>query len=122
MKKLFKSEITGKVYESEQECLDAEKEHNELVLKQNKEKEERKSSADEIKKAYEDHLSLCQQTKESERESYNKDIKLRNKFVDKYGSYHFTITQKNDLKPFVDIGFDELDKLVNSFFDNFWPF
>ena len=42
MKQLFKSEITGKVYESEQECLDAEKEHNELVLKQNKEKEERK--------------------------------------------------------------------------------
>lgn len=122
MKQLFKSEITGKVYDSEEECLNAEKEHNELVLKQNKEKEERKASADEIKKAYEDYLALCKKNKESERESYNKYIDLRNKFVDKYGSYHLTVTQKDNLKPVVDFGFNELDKLVNSFFDNFWVF
>lgn len=122
MKQLFKSEITGKVYESEQECLDAEKEHNELVLKQNKEKEERKASADEIKKAYEDYLALRKKNKESEGEAYSKYIDLRNKFVDKYGSYHVTVTQKNNLKPTVDLGFNELDKLVNSFFDNFWLF
>ena len=122
MKQLFKSEITGKVYESEQECLDAEKEHNELVLKQNKEKEERKASADEIKKAYEDYLDLRKKNKESEREAYSKYIDLRNKFVDKYGSYHVTVTQKNNLKPIADLGFNELDKLVNSFFDNFWIF
>ena len=122
MKQLFKSEVTGKVYESEQECLDAEKEHNELVLKQNKEKEERKASADEIKKAYEDYLDLCKKNKADERNAYNKYLDLRNNFVDKYGSYHLTVTQKNDLKPVVDFGFNELDKLVNSFFDNFWLF
>ena len=122
MKQLFKSEITGKVYESEQECLDAEKEHNELVLKQNKEKEERKASADEIKKAYEDYLALRKKNKESEREAYSKYIDLRNKFVDKYGSYHVTVTQKSNLKPNIDLGFNEIDKLVNSFFDNFWMF
>ena len=122
MKQLFKSEITGKLYDSEEECLNAEKEHNELVLKQNKEKEERKSFADEIKKAYEDYLALCKKNKESERESYNKYIDLRNKFVDKYGSYHLTVTQKDNLKPAINFGFNELDKLVNSFFDNFWLF
>lgn len=122
MKQLYKSEITGKVYESEQECLEAEKEHNELVLKQNKEKEERKTSANEIKKVYEDYLDLCKKNAKSERELYNKYIDLRNKFIDKYGSYHLTVTQKNDLKPTVDLGFNEIDKLVNSFFDNFWIF
>lgn len=122
MKQLFKSEVTGKVYDSEQECLDAEKEHNELVLKQNKEKEERKASADEIKKAYEDYLALRKKNKADERDAYSKYLDLRNSFVDKYGSYHLTVTQKDDLKPVVDFGFNELDKLVNSFFDNFWLF
>lgn len=119
MKQLFKSDVTGKVYDSEEECLKAEKEHNELVVKQNKEKEERKASAEEIKKAYEDYLDLCKKNQADEREAYNKYLDLRNHFVDKYGSYHLTVTQKDDLKPVVDFGFNELDKLVNSFFDNF---
>lgn len=119
MKQLFKSDVTGKVYDSEEECLKAEKEHNELVVKQNKEKEERKASAEEIKKAYEDYLDLCKKNKADERDAYNKYLDLRNRFVDKYGSYHLTVTQKDDLKPVVDFGFNELDKLVNSFFDNF---
>lgn len=120
MKQLFKSEITGKVYESEKECLEAEKAHNELVLKQNKEKEERKASADEIKKAYEDYLNLRTENKKKEQEAYNKYLDLRNQFVDKYGSYHLTVSQKNDLKPVVDFGFDDFNKMVNTFFDNFW--
>lgn len=119
MKQLFKSDVTGKVYDSEEECLKAEKEHNELVVKQNKEKEERKAFADEIKTAYEDYLDLCKKNKADERDAYNKYLDLRNRFVDKYGSYHLTVTQKDDLKPVVDFGFNELDKLVNSFFDNF---
>ena len=119
MKQLFKSDVTGKVYDSEEECLKAEKEHNELVVKQNKEKEERKAFADEIKTAYEDYLDLCKKNKANERDAYNKYLDLRNRFVDKYGSYHLTVTQKDDLKPVVDFSFNELDKLVNSFFDNF---
>ena len=122
MKQLFKSDVTGKVYDSEEECLKAEKEHNELVVKQNKEKEERKAFADEIKKTYEGYLNLCKKNKADERDAYNKYLDLRNRFVDKYGSYHLTVTQKGDLKPVVDFGFNELDKLVNSFFDNFWLF
>ena len=122
MKQLFKSEITGKVYETEQECLDAEKAHNELVLKQNKEKEERKEAADTIKVAYENCLNLRTENKKKEQEAYKKYLDLRNNFIDKYGSYHLSVTQKNDLKPVVDFGFDDLNKLVNSFFDNFWLF
>lgn len=118
MKKLFKSEITGKVYESEKECLEAEKAHNELVAKQSKEKEERKAKADDIKTAYEDYLNLCTENKKKEQEAYNKYIELRNQFVDKYGSYHLTVSTKNDLKPVVD--FDELNKSIRTFFNNFW--
>lgn len=122
MKKLFKSEITGKVYESEKECLEAEKAHNELVAKQSKEKEERKSKADEIKTAYEDYLNLCTENKKKEQEAYKKFNDLKNEFIDKYGSYHLTVSQKNDLKPVVNFDFDGLNKLVSSFFDNFWTF
>lgn len=122
MKQLFKSDVTGKVYETEQECLDAEKAHNELVLKQNKEKEERKEAADTIKVAYENYLNLRTENKKKEQEAYKKYLDLRNNFIDKYGSYHLSVTQKNDLKPVVNFGFDDLNKLVNSFFDNFWLF
>ena len=118
MKQLFKSEVTGKVYESEKECLEAEKAHNELVAKQSKEKEERKAKADEIKTAYESYLNLCTENKKNEQEAYNGYLKLINEFVDKYGSYHLTVTQKNDLKPVVD--FDDFNKTVRTFFDNFW--
>ena len=122
MKQLFKSEITGKVYESEQECLEAEKAHNELVAKQDAAKAERKAKADEIKTAYEDYLNLCTENKKAEREAYKKYNDLKNAFIDKYGSYHLTVSQKNDLKPVVNFDFDGLNKLVSSFFDNFWTF
>lgn len=120
MKQLFKSDVTGKVYDSEKECLEAEKAHNELIVKENKEKEERKLAADGIKSAYEDYLNLCTDDRKKEKEAYNKYLELRNGFVDKYGSYHLTVTKKNDLKPVVDFGFDSLNNLVQSFFDNFW--
>lgn len=120
MKQLFKSDVTGKVYDSEKECLEAEKAHNELIVKENKEKEARKLAADGIKSAYEDYLNLCTDDRKKEKEAYNKYLELRNGFVDKYGSYHLTVTKKNDLKPVVDFGFDSLNNLVQSFFDNFW--
>ena len=120
MKQLFKSDVTGKVYDSEKECLEAEKAHNELIVKENKEKEERKLAADAIKSAYEDYLNLCTDDRKKEKEAYNKYLELRNGFVDKYGSYHLTVTKKNDLEPMVDFGFDSLNNLVQAFFDNFW--
>ena len=122
MKQLFKSDVTGKVYDSEKECLEAEKAHNELIVKENKEKEERKLAADAIKSAYEDYLNLCTDDRKKEKEAYNKYLELRNGFVDKYGSYHLTVTKKNDLEPVVDFGFDSLNNLVQAFFDNFWAF
>lgn len=123
MKQLFKSEITGKVYDSEKECLEAEKAHNELIVKENKEKEDRKQLAEEIKKAYADYVTLREDHKKLETESYNKYLKLRNKFVDTYGSYHLTLTQKDDLKPTIKVGTDAFRDLINSYFDNdFWLF
>lgn len=120
MKQLFKSDVTGKVYDSEEECLKAEKEHNELVVKQNKEKEERKEAANTIKTAYEDYLNLRTENKKKEQDAYKKYLDLRNNFIDKYGSYHLTVSTKDDLEPKVDFGFDDFNKMINSFFDTFW--
>lgn len=118
MKQLFKSEITGKVYDSEKECLDAEKAHNELIVKESKAKEERKQEAEEIKKAYADYISLLDANKKAETESYNKYLELKNKFIDKYGSYHLTLTQKDDLKPTIKVGVDAFKDLINSYFNS----
>lgn len=120
MKQLFKSDLTGKVYDSEEECLKAEKEHNELVVKQNKEKEERKEAATTIKTAYEDYLNLRTENKKKEQEAYKKYLDLRDDFIDKYGSYHLTVSTKDNSKPKVDFGFDDFNKMINSFFDTFW--
>lgn len=120
MKQLFKSDVTGKVYETEQECLDAEKAHNELVLKQNKEKEERKEFADKIKKAYEDYLVCHNENEKKETELYNSYLNLRNDFIDKYGSYHLTVTQKDNLKSIVDFDSEKINKIINDIFNKFW--
>ena len=123
MKKLYKSEITGKVYESEGECMEAEKAHAALIAKEAKGKAERKALADSIKDAYSNYVSLREANKKSEAESYNKYLKLRNEFVDKYGSYHLTLTQTDDLKPPLSVGVDSIRDLINSCFgSDFWSF
>lgn len=117
MKTLFKSEITNKIYESKEECLKAEKEHQALIEKTTKEKEERKEAADKVKNAYEEYLKLYSDNQKKEREAYNKYLVARNEFIEKYGSYHMTISTKNDLKPIFD--FSDFPELISSLFENF---
>ena len=94
-----------------------------LIAKEAKGKAERKALADSIKDAYSNYVSLREANKKSEVESYNKYLKLRNEFVDKYGSYHLTLTQKDDLKPTISVGVDSIRDLINSCFgSDFWSF
>ena len=98
MKTMYYSETLNKNFETEKECLDAEKAHEEklalvkaehekkLELEKQK-KEERKARADEVTQAFKD-------ADEARKHAYE----LMNAFVKDYGSFHTSFTT-NHLVP-----------------------
>lgn len=100
MKKLFYSEDLDKSFESEEECLAAEKENSEKLALAKAEKEERKQAAEEVKKAFEDADAAYKAAQEKVKE-----------FVEKYGPYHMTLKDSHLPMPSL---FD--------FFVDPWPF
>ena len=84
----FYSEITKSFYDSVESCEEAEKEYNK-ALDEKKEKEKalkatRKARAEELSDAY-----------KAIKEAEKKYSKLRNQFVNDYGSYHMTFTDSD---------------------------
>ena len=75
MKQLFYSEVLKKTFQTEEECLKAEKEFEEKHAAELKAKEEKAAKAKEIEQAYKHY------------------IELRDAFVKEYGSYHMTYTK-----------------------------
>ena len=94
MKTIYKSEVLNKEFETEQECLDAEKKYEEEHAKELALKEERAERAKEVQDAYKHYLEL------------------RAKFIEDYKSYHMTLTEK-DLPALNTINWFDL-------FDKFW--
>ena len=80
MKQVYVSELLGnKTFETEEECLAAEKEHeNKLALEKAK-KEERKERAEEVEKAFKDAD-----------EAYKVAKDKLNEFIRDYGAFHKT--------------------------------
>lgn len=99
----FYSEKTNKYYDTEKECLGAEKEYEEKLAVEKAKKEElvatRKARATEIEDAYKAILEA--------RKHYNE---LMDKFVQDYGSFHMTI-RTGDSNPF-DRLFDRSNKFL----------
>ena len=99
----FYSEKTNKCYDTEEECLSAEKNYEEKLVVEKAKKEElaatRKTRAVEIENAYKTILEA--------RRHYNE---LLDKFVKDYGSYHMTIRTEDD-NPF---------SLFDKYFKFFW--
>ena len=86
----YVSEITGKTYDSEKDCLEAEKIFKEEEKKK-KEAEEKKAAerserAKEVEKAYE---------KVVEANKAYRDV--LNRFIKDYGSFHMTYSDTNNL-------------------------
>ena len=94
----FVSEITGKVYDTEKECIKAEKQFEEekkaAELAELKRKEERAIRAKEIEDA---------RAKVVEAEKHYRE--LVKAFTEDFDSYHISITQKN-----INDMFDEIFK------------
>lgn len=90
----YYSEVVKKNFDSEQECLDAEKKYEEEHAHELALKEERAARAKEVQ------------------EAYKKYLELRAKFVEDYKSYHMTLTEK-DLPALNSLNWFDL-------FDHFW--
>lgn len=98
----YLSELLHKKFDTEEECLQAEKEYQE---KQEKELEEKKKLREE-RKARAEEIDVLYKKKEEAIKNYNLAVK---KFINDYGSYHYSIT--SEVVPEVSI-FD--------FFNSFW--
>ena len=90
----YYSELVKKNFDSEQECLDAEKKYEEEHAKELALKEERAARAKEVN------------------EAYKKYLELRAKFLEDYKSFHMTLTEK-DLPAINSVNLWDL-------FDRFW--
>ena len=92
------SELTKKDYKTVDECLAAEKEYNDKLLKQEAEKkalsEKRAERAKEVEAAYKASV-----------DAQKKYLELRNQFIEDYHSYHMTYSSVCD----------SLDDILESF-------
>lgn len=83
----YYSEVLKKTFDSEKDCLEAEKTYNKKVEAEEKRKKEltenRKARAKEVEEAYK---AVCEA-----REHYNK---LLTDFCRDYGSFHYTFSSK----------------------------
>ena len=95
MKTVYQSEKLNRIFDSEEDCLKAEKEHEEKEAKALALKNERADRAKEVKEAHQHYLDL------------------KAKFIEDYGSWHETITAEN---------LPALNSISNlwDLFDSFW--
>lgn len=91
MKTIYQSELTGKTYNSEKECLAAEAEYKKAKQAELKAKEQKANDAKEVEEAYKEYIKLLDEMQKKVDNAYNKYVVKRNEFVKKYGSYHMTI-------------------------------
>lgn len=79
----YYSEKTKKYYDDEKSCVSAEKEYDKAHAVELRKAEERKEAAKKVEDAYKKAAEACKE--------YNK---ILNEFVDEYGSYHMTVTDR----------------------------
>lgn len=99
----FYSEKTNKYYDTEKECLSAEKDYEEKLAAEKAKKEElsnaRKTRANEVEEAYKQAI-----------DAQNKYRKLLSSFCKDYGNFHMTI-KTGEENPF---------NMFYGLFDRFW--
>lgn len=99
MKTVFYSEKLNKHFNTEEECLEAEKAEEKKFEVEKAKKEERAKAAKEVEEAF-------KALEESKEKAYN----LLTEFCNKYGPFHTSYSTEN-ISPF---------RSVFDIFDNFW--
>ena len=97
----YYSETLNKLFDTEEEIMQAEKAYEEKNLEEKKAKEERKADSKKVSDAYKAYLEAGKK--------YEDEL---NTFIKKYGSYHATYTNVED-KPISAV--DLVKSIFNSF-------
>lgn len=119
----YYSELTKKVYDTEDELNTAEESYKKAKELAQKEKEEkvalRKEEANKVLDAYKESLAVRKECNEKITEADNKYFELRNEFIKKYGSWHMSYSNTDgneevsvaDTLSFLGDFFNDLDYL-----------
>lgn len=94
----YYSEILKNVYDSEKECKQAEA----AFLKEKAEKDEKEKALQENRKARAKEIEEAYKAKLEADKHY---LKLRKDFIKDYGSFHLTVSSKDDVEDILETFF-----------------
>ncbi len=114
----YYSELLKKPFDTVEELEKAEQEKKEQINALKKKNEERTTRAKEIENAYKSYLDTKKKAFEEIDNAYYHYLELRNKFVDDYGSFHMTFTDKDDNGNYsLSSSFEDVTRFFNEFFN-----
>lgn len=88
----YYSEKTKKLFDSEKELVNYEKEFERLEEDKQKSLDIKRARAKEVDDAYRTYAVKVKESESQNRKLYNEYIELRNSFIAEYGSYHASYT------------------------------
>ena len=109
----YYSEKLNKVFDTTEALESAEKDYQAKEAEKAKLTEVKKQRADEIKLAYKKTMDAREQARKIIKEADDNYYKLRDKFVEDYGSYHMSYYNDGKNERIT------LDDVLDSFFHNF---
>ena len=108
MKKVFYSEVLDKYFDSKEECLEEERKHEEVEQAKVKAKETRAEDAKKVEEAFRATVEARKKASEIIQganqlidEADKAYYEARKEFVEKYGSYHMTYSNKDGVKQII---------------------
>ena len=109
----YYSEKTNKTYDTVEALEDAEKKLEVQKAEDQKKLDEKKSRAHEVEEAYKKTISAREEARKIIKEADDAYYKLRDKFVNDYGSYHISYYNNGKDRNIT------VSDLLDSFFDTF---
>lgn len=91
----YYSEITKKVYDTKEALVKAEETKKAELAKEDALVQKRKERANEVRDAYQKAIEVRKKAQKEIEEAEKKYYALRDKFVEDYGSWHMTYTDKD---------------------------
>lgn len=89
----YYSEKLKKLFDTEKELSSAEKEFTKVEEERQKVLDAKRARAKEVDDAYKAYANKVKEAELENKRLYNEYLKLRNKFVSDYGSYHMSYTE-----------------------------
>lgn len=112
----YYSELTKKIYETEEELNKAEQEQKLELAKKEEVAQKKKERANEVQDAYKKAIEVRKKAQNEIEEAEKKYYALRDKFVEDYGSWHMTYTSKDGVDTYDFSTLTDLSKQYNRIF------